>query len=677
MLDKIEIGGRELQIEINKVAGNADGSCLLRYGDTIVLVTACRGQREESHIVPLICDYREKRDAAGKIPGGFFKREGKPTDKEVLSARLIDRPIRPLFPPDFRDSIHIVGNVLSFDQENDADVLAINGASISLLSGGIPFEGPVGAVRIGLIGGEFVINPTYSELEESKLNMVVAGTVKGITMIEASAKEVPEKDIIKALEIAEKEIKRICEWQEKFKKESNYEPLKPSDELKELLRKDYFDKLKELAEIKDRKERKLKVQEIEQEAKEKFKEQYSEIEIDMVFEEMKKEIVRDMILKSGVRLDGRGPADMRPITCEVGLLPRAHGSALFTRGETQSLCTTTLGTKEDEQKLDELFEEETWKSFMLHYNFLPFSTGDTKPLRAPSRREIGHGFLAERALEAVIPSPDDFPYTIRVVSDILSSNGSSSMATVCSASMSLMDAGVPIKTHVAGVAMGLVDEIVLTDIIGEEDHYGDMDFKIAGTKDGITAIQLDIKKKGLSLDLLAKAIEQSREARMKTLDYLFGTIKKPRSISQYAPKLVVVPVPPERAAMVVGPGGKVVREIKERTGADVFVDFNESKVYIKAQTESSAQRAAEIVRNIVEDVEIGKIYIGRVTRILPYGAIVEIAPGKEGMIHISQLDKRRVRRVEDVLKVGDEVACKVIDVDPLGRPILSRKALLH
>ncbi|RKZ23214.1 polyribonucleotide nucleotidyltransferase [bacterium] len=683
---EIEVGKHRLIIETGKMAKQADGAVVVRYGDTIVLTTVCSAKElpeEPIDFFPLTVNYMERTYAAGKIPGGFFKREGKPTEKEVLGSRIIDRPIRPLFPRDYFFETQVIAMVLSHDKERDSDIFGIIGASAALMISDIPFNGPVGAVRIGYTDGEFIINPTVTELEDSLMNMVVAGTETAITTIEGSFREVSEEVVEKALEIAHREIKRIVEVQKRFalevgKPKREFTPLEVPETLEREIEKEILDDIRRLNNIPDKLERKEFFESIIERVKEKYPE--DERIIHRVVEDIRKREMRRQILEEGKRVDGRTPDEIRPISCEIGLLPRVHGSALFTRGQTQALCTVTLGTKEDEQRIEELIGE-GFKSFMVHYNFPPFSTGEIRPLRAPGRREIGHGALAERSLLAVIPSEDEFPYTIRVVSDILESNGSSSMATVCGASLAMMDCGIPIKRHVAGVALGLVKEddrfVILTDIAGDEDHYGDMDFKVAGTRQGITGIQLDTKIQNLTLTELREALRKAREARYYILDIMEMTIKEPRpDVSRYAPKLYVMNVPKNKIGDIIGPGGKVIRGIIDETGAKVEIT-PDGKVVISGPEREVVEKAAERIRNIVEDVEIGQVFTGRVTRVAPFGAFVEIRPGKEGLVHISQLAPYRIKRVEDVVKVGDEIVVKVIGVDDLGRISLSRKAVLE
>jgi polyribonucleotide nucleotidyltransferase len=628
--------------------------------------------------LPLTCDYLERKYAAGRIPGGFFKREGKPTEKEILTSRLIDRPIRPLFPETWKTPTQIVGTVLSSDIENDGDILGIIGASYALRISSIPFQGPIGAVRVGLIQNEFVVNPTTSELEDAELNLVVVGTESGITMIEANCKEVKEEVIISALQFALPEIHKLIEFQKKVKDGTvEWEvPEYSSDELKTSIQNIMGTELRSAFQIPNRTKRREKIKELRFLLVKELQEKYEEHFIINELEQIERDIVRKQILEHNTRVDGRGIDELRPISCEISILPRAHGSALFTKGETQSLCTVTLGTGVDEQKMDELIGE-SYKSFMVHYNFPPFSVGEVSPLRAPGRREIGHGALAEKALESILPSTQSFPYTIRIVADILSSNGSSSMATVCGGTLALMDAGILIKSHVAGVGLGLIDHIVLVDAIGEEDHFGDMDFKIAGTRDGITAIQLDIKTKGLSIELIKEALKKGKEARLKILDRMSETISSPKKeISVYAPKLTVIEIPKDKIGLVIGPGGKVIREIIEKTGAKIEIT-GDGKVTISSDQWETTEAAKKIIEGLVMDIEVGRTYLGKVKKILPFGVIMELLPGKEGMIHISQLAHYRVRSPEDVVKVGEEVPVKVIGIDEEGKIQLSRKALIH
>jgi len=684
----VNVGGRDIVFETGKFARQADGAVVVRCGDTIVLVTAVAAKEavEGRDFFPLTVEYRERTYAAGKIPGGFFKREGRPTEREVLISRLIDRPIRPLFPEGFLCETQVMATVLSADTENDSDVLAVNGASAALVVSDIPFDGPIGAVRIGYVDDELVVNPTFEQMEESLFNLTVAGTESAITTIEASAKEVPEELVMRALELAQRQITKIIECQKelaekvgKAKREVAKEELPEGLETKvrELVEKDLW----RIYEISEKRQRREFVDNLIQMAIEQLSEEYPECEAKIVgvVTEIEKEMIRSRILKEGYRVDGRGPRDIRFITCEVGLLPRAHGSALFTRGQTQSLCTVTLGVSEDEQIIEGLVEETT-KRFMVHYNFPPFSVGEVRPLRGPGRREIGHGALAEKSLFAIVPSEDEFPYTIRIVSDILESNGSSSMATVCGGTLALMDAGVPIKAPVAGVALGLIYEdennwVVLSDIMGEEDHYGDMDFKVAGTREGITGIQVDTKIDGIPLDVVKVALEQAKEGRLYVLDIMERTISQPRSnISVYAPKVFVIHIPKDKIGEVIGPGGRVIRAIIEETGAKIEIE-DDGRVMVSSTDESACESAMDRIKAITQPVEIGRTYVGKVTRIMPFGVFVELLPGKEGLVHVSELDRYRIPRIEEKFKVGDEMVVKVIGVDEMGRINLSRKAV--
>lgn len=688
------LGSQIITFETGLMAGQADGAVVVRCGDSVVIATAVASKtvREGVDFLPLTVDYFEKTYAAGRIPGGFFKREGKPTTKEILTSRLIDRPLRPLFPENYYNEVQVIAMVLSYDSVNQVDVLAMNAASCALLISPIPFTKPVGAVRIGKINGRFVINPSPSEIEKSDLDMVVAGTDQAITMVESGSNELPEEELIQALDIAHKHIKILVasqlELQAKCgKPKQQINPPQKDEELEQLVKDTIFSDIKDALNIPDKLQRKEKLALIEEKLTNLLKDKYPEeetlaaktklafqIKENLIYKEM-----RRMILEENRRIDGRGLTDIRPISCAVGFLPRTHGSALFTRGQTQSLGVVTLGAKSDMQIIDGL-DEEYKKRFLLHYNFPPFSTGEIKPIRGPSRREIGHGALAERALSWVLPSEEEFPYTIRIVSEILSSNGSSSMATVCSGSLSLMDAGVPIKAPVAGIAMGLIKEgdnyKVLSDIIGDEDHFGDMDFKVAGTAKGVTALQMDIKIEGVTLEIMHKALQQAKEGRLFILSKMAEAIDKPRpQLSQYAPRIVSIEIDPDKIRNVIGPGGKMIRKLQDEFNVTIELD-DDGKIQIISPNPESTQKAIEMIRKITEDAEVGKVYTGKVKRIMSFGAIVEILPGLEGMIHISQLDHNRVNNIEDILKVGDEVTVKVIEIDSLGRVNLSRKALL-
>lgn len=666
-----------------EMAKQANGAVLVRYGETVVLVTAVMSQepKEDVDFFPLTVEYQERTYAAGKIPGGFFKREGRPTEKEILTARLTDRPIRPLFPTGLRNEIQIISIVLSSDGEYDPDVLSVIGASAALHISDIPFQGPVGAVKMGYINGEFVLNPTYHQLEESIFTLVVAGTRNGIIMIETEAREVSEEIYLSALESGYKSLLPIIELQEELrvkcgKQKRKVELFELNSQLMESIKKDVLHRVQEINLMTSKEERIEAMEILCKQLSEKYSEEYSPEEIKQALHEVQKEEVRKYTIHNKRRVDGRGFDELRPISCKVGVLPRTHGSALFTRGQTQSLAVTTLGTPADEQMIEAL-EGEMFKKFMVHYNFPPFSVGEIKPLRGPGRREIGHGALAEKALRAVMPSEEEFPYTVRVVSDILESNGSSSMATVCGGSLSLMDAGVPVKASVAGVALGLFkessEEILLMDIAGLEDHYGDMDFKIAGTRNGITAVQLDLKIDGISVDLISQALKMAREARYQILDIMETVIDKPRgTISPYAPRITTLQLPPEKIALIIGPGGRMIRKLINETGAKFDIE-EDGQVHISADNEDSLNKAISAVNNLIRDVEVGEIYDGKITRVTNFGAFCEVLPGKEGLIHISEISNRYVSAVEDFVKVGDEVKVKVIGIDDLGRIQLSLK----
>ncbi len=686
---EMTLGGRTLSIETGKVAKQANGAAVVQYEGTVVLATAVATRKpvEGSDFFPLSVEYREKAYAAGKIPGGYIKREGRPSDNEILSARIIDRPIRPLFPDDFRNEVQIIVMVLSADRENDPDVLGVIGTSAALSISDIPFLGPIGAVRVGRIQKEFIVNPTYSELEESDMDLVIAGTEESIVMVEGESREISEEDMIAALAFGHEHIKKTIALQKELvqacgKPKMAYQVVKADDALVGTVQQMAMPRLEQIMAIQDKTQRSNELFNLTEELQTALAEQFpdSAMLIKEELEKIQRSLVRKMILEQNVRLDGRRPHEIRPITCEVGLLPRTHGSALFTRGQTQALAVTTLGTKMDEQKMDEL-EGEFSKSYMLHYNFPPFSVGEVRPIRGVGRREIGHGNLAERAIKNVIPSDTIFPYTIRIVSDILESNGSSSMATVCAGSLSLMDAGVPIKEAVAGIAMGLVKEddryVILSDILGDEDHFGDMDFKVAGTAKGINAFQMDIKVKGISLDILREALAQARQGRLHILEVMNQTIDKPRpELSAYAPRILTFKVDSEFIGTIIGPGGKTIRDIIEKT--DVAIDISDDGVVTIASVDpENGRRAKEMIDNMIRQPEVGMVYTGKVKRITNFGAFVEILPGKEGLLHISQIEKRRIDRVEDVLKVGDEIQVKLIKIDEQGKLDLSRKVLLE
>ncbi|KPL03757.1 MAG: hypothetical protein AMJ73_05310 [candidate division Zixibacteria bacterium SM1_73] len=683
---EVDLGGRSLIIETGKVAKQSHGAATVRSGDTIILATVVEAKQvdAEQDFFPLFVDYREKAYAAGKIPGGFFKREGRPSEKEIVSARLIDRSLRPLFPEGYFNEVQIMVMVLSSDQENDADVLGLVGASAALGISSIPFYEPIGAVRVGRINNRFIINPLFSELEESEMNLVVAGTKDYINMVEGGCQEVSEEDLLAALEFGHEKIKLTVEIQEQLlsrcgKPKREVEPPPKNPELKEAVTNLAFEKIKEANRTPDKIERENKLDElldsVTLELLEKFPE--SENQIKAILQELEKQDMRKMILTEGKRVDGRDINQIRPISCEVGVLPRTHGSAIFTRGQTQSLAVATLGTKIDEQRVDDL-EGESSKSYMLHYNFPPFSVGEIRPIRGPGRREIGHGALAERAIQPVVPKEEVFPYTIRIVSDILESNGSSSMATVCGGTLSLMDAGVPIKAPVAGVALGLIKDeekvAILSDILGVEDHLGDMDFKVTGTRKGITAFQMDLKMAGIDLNLLNQALKRAKEGRLHVLDIMEQTIAKPRpQLSAYAPRIIILKVKPDKIGEIIGPGGKTIRGIIEQTGAKIDIE-DDGSIFIASVDQKAGELAQELILKLTEEPEIGKEYTGKVKRVTAFGAFVEILPGQDGLVHISELDTRRVNRVEDVLNVGDEVKVKIIGIDVDGKIKLSRKA---
>ncbi|MCX7894933.1 MAG: polyribonucleotide nucleotidyltransferase [Thermoanaerobaculum sp.] len=689
--ESVTLEGRSLEFEVGKLAKQADGACLVRYGETVVLVTACFAKEPRLGVdfLPLTVDYREYTYAGGRIPGGWFKREGRPTEKEILTARLIDRPLRPLFPAGFRQETQIIGTVLSADGANDPDVLAINAASTALMVSACPFATPVGAVRVGLVDGHFVINPTHEQRSQAHLDIVVAGTDEAVVMVEAGAREVPESAILDAIDLAHHHIRQLirAQWalvEKVGKPKLAWQP--PQDpwpaEFEASLRQQFAEALDQALRVRGKLAQKKAIEAVELQAVESLPEDQRGEQAPWavaIIHRMVKDQFRRAVLEQSERLDGRAFNEIRPVTCEVGLLPRTHGSALFTRGETQALVTCTLGTSEDVQIIEAL-EGETQQRFMLHYNFPPFSVGEVRPLRGPSRREIGHGNLARRALAPVIPSQDSFPYTLRVVSDILESNGSSSMATVCGGTLALMDAGVPITQPVAGIAMGLVSDgtrhAVLTDIAGQEDHYGDMDFKVAGTKDGVTALQMDIKVSGLSREVLERALEQARQARLQLLEIMTATIPAPRpDISPYAPRILNVYIDPDKIRDVIGPGGKTIRAICEQTGARITIE-DDGRVEIASPDLEAAQQARRIIENLTRQVQVGEIFEGTVKRIEPYGAFVEILPNQDGLLHISEIAHERIREVTDVLKLGDKVRVKVIGIDAQDRIKLSRKALL-
>jgi polyribonucleotide nucleotidyltransferase len=689
--ESIKVGGRDLIVETGKVAKQADGAVIIRYGDTMVLVTAVsmRTAKEGLDFFPLTVEYRESSYSAGRIPGNYFRREGRPSEKEILTCRLIDRPVRPLFPDGYRFETQIVGTVISADTENDPDIIAITGASCALYLSDIPFENPIAGVRIGLIDGKYIINPTYDQRRESKLNLVVAGTEEAIVMVEAEANEVSESIVVEALMLAHKEIKRLCLWQKELGKaleitKREFTPFVIDESFVADIEKKFGERLRAALDTtgKDKLTSYAEIDALKKEVVESYPEDEPEARnmAAKAFAYLKEKIFRDDMLGQRRRPDGRRFSEIRPIQCEVGWLPRVHGSALFTRGETQAIVTTTLGTKMDEQYLDDIEKGEVKRRFMLHYNFPPYSVGEAGRFGGTSRRETGHGNLARRALEAVLPPEEDFPYTIRIVSDITESNGSSSMASVCGGSLSLMDAGVPIKRSVAGVAMGLVMEgnryAILSDIAGAEDHYGDMDFKVAGTREGITALQMDIKITGINAMILQEALEQARKGRMHILDIMEKTIAEPRKeISQYAPRIITLHINPDKIRDVIGPGGKVIRAITEETGAKIDIS-DDGTVLIATSDGEAAQKAIARIKSLTAEAEIGETYLGTVSRIVDFGAFVEIMPGLDGLLHISEISDRRVKDVRDELKEGQQILVKCIGKE--GNKIkLSRKAVLQ
>jgi len=688
---EVQIGPRTISLETGKLAKQADGAVLVRSGDTVVLVTACRAAnaREGIDFLPLTVDYREYTYASGRIPGGFFKREGKPSEKEVLTSRLIDRPIRPLFSSGWRYETQVIALLLSADTENDSDVLAITGAGAALALSEIPLEKTIAGVRVGLIEGGYIINPSFEERKRSTLDLVVAGTRDGIVMVEAGAKEVTEPEVVGALEAAHAAIKQIVAGIEELKGAAGKPKLavqkKPigHDFYREVEEK-VLVPLSEAMRIRGKLENYDRVDQVLEEFVASLPEGEVQRKVDAkhIFHELKEKVLRDEVLERNVRLDGRRFDEIRPIWCEAGVLPRTHGSVVFTRGETQALVTCTLGTAEDEQKIEHVGGE-FYKRFMLHYNFPPFSVGEVQFLRGPGRREVGHGALAERALASVVPSEEKFAYTIRLVSDILESNGSSSMASVCGGAMAMMDAGVPIKAPVAGIAMGLImDEksgkwAVLSDIAGAEDHYGDMDFKVAGTAQGITALQMDIKVTGITSEIMAKALEQARTGRLHILAEMAKTLAEPRTaMSAFAPRIVTIRIPVDKIRDVIGPGGKMIRSIIERTGVKIDVE-DDGRVNVASADGESAQKAIGIIQELTATPELNKTYMGKVQRITDFGAFVEIMPGTDGLLHVSEIANHRVKDVRDELKEGQQILVKVINIDPTGKIRLSRKALLQ
>jgi len=683
-----QIFGTTFGLETGKLAKQTSGSVLARYGDTVVLATlvAAKEKTEGEDFLPLTVNYQEKSAAAGKIPGGFFKREGRPNEKEVLTSRLIDRPIRPLFPKEFTYQTQIIITVFSADADYDPDVLSVTAASAALTVSDVPFAGPLAAVRVARVGGEFICNPIKSQIEESDMNIVVAGTKEAIVMVEGGTKEVSESDIVDALMFAHESLQEFIKVQEDLVSGLNIEkrvldPIEEDEDFDNKVISFAEDKLKETITISSKIERNDQLKKLHSETQEHISSLYpdSEVDISKVFEKLLKETVRGLIVNEKKRLDGRGYTDVRAISGEVGFLPRVHGSSVFTRGETQAAVTATLGTKYDEQRIDSL-EGDITKTFMLHYNFPPYSVGETSFRLGPGRREIGHGALAERALSVVLPKREDFPYTLRVVSEVLESNGSSSMATVCGGTLSMMDAGVPISAPVGGIAMGLIKEgddfVILSDILGDEDHLGDMDFKVAGTTKGITALQMDIKVTGVTREILTKALDQAKDGRIHILSEMDKILSAPREdISEYAPRIVTMQVDQSKIKDVIGSGGKTIKKIVEVTGVQIDID-DSGTINIASPDRDACDKAIKIIEGIVEEMEVGKVYLGTVKRILDFGAIVELANGKDGLVHISELEPKRVEKVTDILQENDELLVKCIEKGRDGKIRLSRKQAL-
>lgn len=683
-----KLAGKDLTVTIGKVAEQAGGACLIQYGDTVVLVTSTSSKQPRDGIdfFPLSVDYEEKMYSVGKIPGGFIKREGRPSEKSILTSRLIDRPIRPLFPDGYRNDVQVLATVLSVDQDYSSEIVAMIGSSIALSISDIPFNGPTGSVLVGYIDGKFIINPTSEERSKSDIHLVVSGTKDAIMMVEAGANEIKEEIMLEGILTAHNEIAKLCDFIEGITKEvgkpkKEYDTFKPNEEIEEKIISYGREKLVSAINTFEKQERLENIDKVSKEIKEIFLEEYPDSKKDIaeIIENMLKEEVRRLILEEGIRPDNRKADEIRPITSEVGLLPRTHGSGLFTRGQTQVLTIATLAGISEAQIIDGLGEEES-KRYMHHYNFPPYSVGEARMMRGPGRREIGHGALAEKALLPVLPSEEDFPYAIRLVSEVLSSNGSSSQASVCGSTLALLDAGVPIKSSVAGIAMGLIKEndnvAILSDIQGMEDHLGDMDFKVAGTKDGITAIQMDIKIGGIDKPILEEALEKARIGRLHILGKMNETITAAReNVSAYAPKIYTMQINPDKIRDIIGPGGKIINKIIDETG--VKIDINDDgKIFIGSVSQEGGEKAMQMINNIVKEVEAGEIYLGKVTRITTFGAFVDVLNGKEGLVHISNIARERVNKVEDVLAIGDEILVKVMEIDNQGRINLSRKVLL-
>ncbi|HAS53951.1 MAG TPA: polyribonucleotide nucleotidyltransferase [Nitrospiraceae bacterium] len=687
---EMEIGGRRLILETGLLAKQANGAVVARYADTVVLSTAVASKvaRENADFLPLTVDYQEKAYAAGRIPGGFFKREGRQTEKEILTSRLIDRPIRPLFPEGYYFDTQIISSVLSIGDDSSMDLMGVVSASAALAISDIPFLGPIGAVRIGYVDGSFVVNPAIKGNDVPALNLVVAGTADGIMMVEGGAQELSEDQLLDALALAHSEIKKLVALQQQLvakvgKEKRVVKAVETDKELEAQVASLALEKMRSAIAIPNKIERQKTLDILKDEIKEKLKKEDDpsrSVHISTIFYSLEKNEVRMLILDQGKRTDGRKPDAIRTITSAVGTLPRTHGSAIFTRGETQALVVATLGTSDDEQKIDSL-EGEYYKSFLLHYNFPPFSVGEVKFMRGPGRREVGHGALAERAIKPVLPAKQEFPNTIRVVSEILSSNGSSSMATVCGGILALMDAGVPIKAPVAGIAMGLIKEgdrvVVLSDILGLEDHLGDMDFKVTGTSAGITALQMDMKIGGITIDIMRTALQQAREGRLFILGKMLETLATHRkTLNPYAPRIITMKISTEKIKDVIGSGGKVIRSIIEQTGTKIDIE-DDGTINIASSDEAAAKKAMEIIKGIVQDAEVGKLYMGKVRKIMDFGAFVEIFPGTDGLLHISQISEKRIENVSEELKEGDEVLVKVLEIDRQGKIRLSRKEALR
>ncbi|MGP1410891.1 MAG: polyribonucleotide nucleotidyltransferase [Peptoanaerobacter stomatis] len=685
---EMELGGRTLSVEIGKIAQMANGSCIIRYADTVILVTATNSDvpRDGIDFFPLSVDFEERLYSAGKIPGGFVKREGRPSEKAILTSRLIDRPIRPLFPKGYRNDVQVVATVLSMDKDANPDTIAMIGSSIALSVSSIPFNGPTGSVSIGLIDDQFIINPNLEQREKSEMYLVVSGTKDAIMMVEAGSNEVSEDVMLNAILFAHEEIKKICDFVQKIadevgKPKDDYYVFKPDEEVEKAVEEYSSNKMKDAIKTVDKQERQDNMEKVKQDAMEHFAEIFPDNlkDVDEVIYNITKKEVRNMIVKDKVRPDNRLQNEIRPIWCEVGVLPRTHGSAVFTRGQTQVMSITTLAGLSEVQVIDGL-DEETERRYMHHYNFPAFSVGEARASRGPGRREIGHGALAQRAIEPLLPSEEEFPYAIRVVSEVMSSNGSTSQASVCGSTLSLLDAGVPMKDMVAGIAMGLIkdeeDVVILSDIQGMEDFLGDMDFKVAGTKKGITAIQMDIKISGIDEDILRRALSQAREGRFHILGEMQKVIKEPREhLSPYAPMIINMMINPDKIRDVIGSGGKIINKIIDETGVKIDID-NDGKISILSNNEEMCLKAKSIIEGIVAEPEVGAIYKGKITKIMAFGAFVEILPGKEGLLHISQMDKKRLEKVEDMFKEGDVVEVKLKEIDGQGRLNLSRKVLL-